>query len=810
MKKTKREGWKGKLLPAVDLHGTLLGQVLVHLEGLEEQVRLMTHALLEQIEFRPVEVIRQDGLVVGVRALLDDDTGPLTRRETTDVGESLLGDDHVEVVLGLVNVGGEGNDAGHTGRVRLAGTRTGGVHDTVLGVPEEVGGTTQTVEHARAEDAGAVGVGEDVDFNGGVHTDAVQTTDDLGRVRDELRTQEQLVRVLVPVVEEALEAGRREPDGGGRGEVQVAAVEQVQERVLQHLRPHLEVLEVGTALAQAANDGVGNVSNAGLQGVQVLGHTTLSDLVLEELNQVARNRLRGLILRRVVGGAVGVVTLHDGNDLLGVHGDMGGTDTVFGAHDKHGLGVRGLLGHVDVVQSLKRGARGVNLNDDLVGHLDDFGRRTHRRTGDDATILGDGRGFDNGNVELVVRLVPRVPALVIVSIFRTPRPNCEREAYVQQILRKHAQMLIEKVDLPRVQPFGNRLANLVGTPALDHVQIGPAALRLRARRGTHEQGVSQLALKVVLLDMVRQRGGNFPVSLLISHLISSRSSSCGLGEGHDDVLGIPDSRETGPADVGAIREERNEILWLRELAQVGRPLHAVSEESRRHGDEGETGQEKEKEEWRWDGKIWGWETRREEEKKEERRKRRNGGETRNIKRQAWNLPRLSIPNNSNSSPRAGGEAKVRLHNTACSGEPEPDDPTLYRVQTEYSTDVYGMLWAILPVKVRTPNHANGLHSPDIILYSTLHTRAELSVLYPVLSTACTYSRVKVYVSMDDRLALYTIIMTFVRFRFSANIPHSAIMTSIGIPSALLRSLARVILQPSRIARFWHLKPDPVG
>lgn len=73
-------------------------------------------------------------------------------------------------------------------------------------------------------------------------------------------------------------------------------------------------------------------------------------------------------------------------------------------------------------------------------------------------------------------------------------------------------MLIKKVDLPRVQPFGNRLSNLVRTTALNHVQIGPAALRLGTGRGTHEQLVSQLALEVVLLDMVCQCGGNFPAT----------------------------------------------------------------------------------------------------------------------------------------------------------------------------------------------------------------------------------------------------------------------------------------------------------
>lgn len=383
----------------------------MHLESLEEQVRLMAHTLLDALKLRAVEVIREDGLVVRVRAVLDDDAGALTRRETTDVRETLLGHDHVEVVLCLVDVGGEGDDAGDTGGVDLGGPHGGGVHDAVAGVAEKVGGAAEAVEHAGAEDAGGVGVGVHVDFDGGVHADAAQTADDLGGVGDLLGAEEELVGVAVPVVVEALEAVGGEADGGGGGEVEVAAVEEVEEGVLQHFGPHLEVLEVGAALAQAADDGVGNVSNAGLQREEVLRETTVVDLVLEEVNQVAGNGLRGGILGRVVGGAVRVVSFHNGHHLLRVNGDVGGTNAVFGTHDHVGLGVGGLLRHGDIMQTLERGTRGVNLNDDLVSHVDEFRRGTDGSTGDDTTILGDGRRLNNSHINLVVRFVHSVETL---------------------------------------------------------------------------------------------------------------------------------------------------------------------------------------------------------------------------------------------------------------------------------------------------------------------------------------------------------------------------------------------------------------
>ena len=512
LKNDPRRTEEASLLPAVNLHGTILREVLMHLESLEEQVRLMAHTLPNALKLRAVEVIREDGLVVRVRAVLDDNTGTLARGETADVRETLLGHDHVEVVLCLVDVGGEGDDAGDTGGVSLGGPRGGGVHDAVAGVTEEVGGAAEAVEHAGAEDAGGVGVGVHVDFDGGVHADAAQTADDLGGVGDLLGAEEELVGVAVPVVKEALEAGGGEADGGGGGEVEVAAVEEVEEGVLQDFGPHLEVLEVGAALAQTADDCVGNVSNARLQGEEVLRHTAHVDLVLEEVDQVTGNGLRGGILGRVVGGAVRVVSFHNGNHLLRVNGDVGGTNAVFRTHDHVGLGVGGLLGHGDIMQTLERGTRGVNLDDHLVGHVDKLRRGTNGSTGNDTTILGDSRSLDDSHIDFVVWFVHSVEALVWLASRTIPPKTISipRTTHINQIRRKQTQVLIKKVDLPSVQPLGNILSNLMRTPPLNHVQLSPSTLRLSTRRGTHEQSISHLSFEFVLLDVVCQSGRDFP------------------------------------------------------------------------------------------------------------------------------------------------------------------------------------------------------------------------------------------------------------------------------------------------------------
>lgn len=104
----------------------------------------------------------------------------------------------------------------------------------------------------------------DVDFDGGVHADASKATDDFGRVGDLLGAEEELAGVALPVVVEALEAVGGEADGGCGCEVQVAAIEEVEEGVLQDFGPDLEVGEVRAALGEAADDGVRDVADAGL------------------------------------------------------------------------------------------------------------------------------------------------------------------------------------------------------------------------------------------------------------------------------------------------------------------------------------------------------------------------------------------------------------------------------------------------------------------------------------------------------------------------------------------------------------------
>lgn len=129
------------------------------------------------------------------------------------------------------------------------------------------------------------------------------------------------------------------------------------------------------------------------------------DFMLQELNQIRRNGSGRFILRRVRLSLIGVVTLHNGNDLLGVNWDMRCANAILRSHDEVRLSARGKIGHGDIVETFERRCCCIDLDDDLVGHLDEFWRCTDRGAWNDASVLGDGGRLHNGNIELVVWLL---------------------------------------------------------------------------------------------------------------------------------------------------------------------------------------------------------------------------------------------------------------------------------------------------------------------------------------------------------------------------------------------------------------------
>lgn len=524
-----------KHLPLDLGHGALLDKSLVHVERVEEKVGLVAHTLAEALELGLLEVGLEDGLVDVVGALVDDDAGALAGRKTTDIGKTVLGNDDIEIVLGLVDVRAHGDDARNTVGVGLGGTGRGSVHDGVLGVAEEIGGTTKTVEHAGAHDVGRVGVGVDVDLDGGVHADNTETADDLGSVGDGLGAEEELVIVVVPVLVEALEALGGEADRGGGSEVELAGIEEVEEGILDNLSPDVEVLEV--RVLETTNDGVGDVADTGLHGEQVLGETAAGDLVLEELDQVAGDG-EGLVVSGGVGeGLIGGGALDDTDNLLGVDGDRSGTDAVTALGDEVGLAVGREVGESDIVETVEAGDGGVDLDDDLVGHLDELGGGTDGGTGDDGAVLLDLGSLNADDIEtLVVLAVLGVVALCVTLLAKLFAPDGFLRssapqvavAYVDEISGEHGQVLVEEVDATLVDTLGNVLADLMGRAAVDHVESSPAVLGLGTSGGTDEKAVLELALEAVLLDVVSEHSRDLPVAR--GAMVSSLFQTCGISQ----------------------------------------------------------------------------------------------------------------------------------------------------------------------------------------------------------------------------------------------------------------------------------------
>jgi hypothetical protein len=83
-------------------------------------------------------------------------------------------------------------------------------------------------------------------------------------------------------------------------------------------------------------------------------------------------------------------------------------------------------------------------------------------------------------------------------------------------------MLVEELDVAVVDTLGDFLTNLMRRPALDHIETCPSVLGLSTRGSTDKEVVLQLALEVVLLDMVGQSSGDFPIIVLVSVTLSSR------------------------------------------------------------------------------------------------------------------------------------------------------------------------------------------------------------------------------------------------------------------------------------------------
>jgi hypothetical protein len=72
-------------------------------------------------------------------------------------------------------------------------------------------------------------------------------------------------------------------------------------------------------------------------------------------------------------------------------------------------------------------------------------------------------------------------------------------------------MLVKELDGTIIDALGNGLSDLVGTPSLDHVQLGPTVFGFSARGRAYKEAITKLALEVVLLDMIGEERRYLPI-----------------------------------------------------------------------------------------------------------------------------------------------------------------------------------------------------------------------------------------------------------------------------------------------------------
>lgn len=170
--------------------------------------------------------------------------------------------------------------------------------------------------------------------------------------------------------------------------------------------------------------------------------------------------------------------------------------------------MRGHKRLVDIVQTFEVGNAGVDFNNDVLCALKDLRRGADRRSGDNPAILSNRCRLYDSPVERLLG----VAVLLVQGIV----PVCE-------VLGEHREMFVGELDAPRVDTFGDVLADLMwvatGDPGRNwccgleyegeenlHIHACPAVLDFGTDGGADEEVkflfCSGVCLEVVVLDVI--------------------------------------------------------------------------------------------------------------------------------------------------------------------------------------------------------------------------------------------------------------------------------------------------------------------
>ena len=166
------------ILPLGVTHVAGLHELLVHCEGARE-------VMLGLAVLGDLEVVAEHLAILGSHTVIDDLLGTLTRTLATQIGYTLLGDDDLHRVLGVIEVRYHRYD-GRDSAVLRGGSRR---KDRKVRVAREVARSADTVHHLRAANMRRVDVSVDIRLESGVDSDDAETTSDLRAVGCLLRTK---------------------------------------------------------------------------------------------------------------------------------------------------------------------------------------------------------------------------------------------------------------------------------------------------------------------------------------------------------------------------------------------------------------------------------------------------------------------------------------------------------------------------------------------------------------------------------------------------------------------------------------------
>ena len=103
---------------------------------------------------------------------------------------------------------------------------------------------------------------------------------------------------------------------------------------------------------EAADDRIRHVADTGLERQEVLRHTTLFDLNVQEVDEVLGHRLGDVVHGRERTRLIRDVRRHDELDLGRITGNERRTDASVGTHHRNRKTIRRIERHIHVVHAL--------------------------------------------------------------------------------------------------------------------------------------------------------------------------------------------------------------------------------------------------------------------------------------------------------------------------------------------------------------------------------------------------------------------------------------------------------------------------